>query len=101
MENLMGIEEIKQRYRIRDEKTARRRMREIGALDTRPMLVTESAVTRWEAENIRGKPGQDEMKTTRRRSRGSAETIFGVKPVQPKPGQYISRVRPKAGGKAG
>lgn len=94
MERLLRLEDIMERYGLRDEKTGRKRMREIGAIDTRPMLVPESAVVRWEQEHIRRKPEENEISRAKRRNAGRAEELFGVRPQPPKPGQMISRIRP-------
>ncbi len=97
MERLLTLQDIKDRYKLRDDKTARRRMKEMGALNIRPIMVPESAVMSWEAANRAKKPGEeDEMRSIRKKNAAKQlKQMFNVTPVQPKPGQYISRVRPK------
>ena len=94
MERLMNVRDIMERYGV-NERTARKRMREMGALDVRPIVVPESAVTRWEA----GKACREEgtkAAARKRAARAKVARILGpIQPVEPKPGQYISRVRPK------
>ena len=94
MERLLSVAEIRERYHCND-RTARARMKEMGALQVRPMMVAESAVAAWEAENTGKKESKEERRQTTRRSR--IRDIFPVEPVPPKPGQLISRVRPKKG----
>ena len=100
MERLLTIAEIMERYHFTNERTARNRMRDIGALNTRPMLVAESAVERWEAENIKRRQADEPQVSNRRRNRTKSPLMF-PSPPEPTPGQLISRVRPKPNGKAG
>ena len=88
MDRLYGVEEIMERYRC-GVRTARKYMGEMGQIKTKPMLVTETAIMQWEA---RKQERKEEQKTPARRKKKATMTIV---PVTPKPGQYISRMRPK------
>lgn len=93
MEKLYTVQEIGERYGCND-RTARRYMREMGALNIRPMKVQECAVIAWEARNKLPQPPTAEEKKTRLLTDKQLQKLFMVKPVPPKPGQYISRERP-------
>lgn len=90
MENLYGAEELAARWHC-NERTARERMRRIGAFG-RPMVCRESAITAWEREQeALAAPGIP---------KGGARRRKNVTPIRQgplKPGQIISRIRPKTG----
>lgn len=97
MEKLWSVAEIAERYHIK-ERTAREWMREMGALKIKPMMVPESAVEAWERK--KSEPAEEETTPTiKHRKKKNPLTVFPT-PVPPKPGQYISRVRPKNIGNA-
>ncbi len=89
MDRLYSVEEIMDRYRC-GVRTARKYMGEMGAIKTKPMLVTETAILKWEEK--KQERAEDQQPEPRRRKPKSTMSIV---PVPPKPGQYISRVRPK------
>ena len=91
MEKLYSVQEIAERYGIQED-TARRWMKEMGALKIRPMKVQESKVIAWEQAKT-PQPEEEKPATGRRKKK---QTNLYPTPVPPKPGQYISRVRPKA-----
>ncbi len=96
MEKLMSVQDIRDRYNCND-RTARKYMREMGALDIRPMMVSESAVVAWEARKRMATPAETaEAEARKRMSKKQMLSLFPIEPVQPKPGQRISRVRPKS-----
>ena len=90
MERLMMITDIMERYKC-NEKTARNYMREMGAIKTKPMMVRETAVEAWERRRE-----EESLKKCRRESR-KPENVFNLagRLPKPKPGQIISRQRPK------
>lgn len=90
MEKLYGVPEIMDRYGCA-ERTARKIMREMGTINLRPMKVRESAIEAWE---LKGQEKKQEEQTGRRGRKKSLP--FPSIPQGPlKPGQIISRVRPK------
>lgn len=89
MDRLYSVEEIMERYRC-GVRTARKYMGEMGPVKTKPMLVTETAIMRWEEKKQERK--EEPQPEIRRRKR---KDVLAIVPVPPKPGQYISRVRPK------
>lgn len=92
MEKLYGVEELAQRWHCK-ERTARERMRKIGTIG-RPMMCRESAIVAYE-RSIEEAPAGTRSGSTRRKRRGVIEINQG--PL--KPGQIISRVRPKREGR--
>lgn len=88
MEKLYGVQELAERWHC-TERTARERMRKIGALK-KPMLCRESAIEAWERANTEY-AREPEVKTRRRKNPAPFPVVQG--PL--KPGQYISRVRLK------
>lgn len=92
MEKLYGISEIMERYECK-ERTARKIMREMGTLNLRPMKVRESAIEAWEQK------GREERQAATapggRRGRKAALPFPTIEQGPLKPGQIISRVRPK------
>lgn len=91
MEKLYGVPEIMERYGCK-ERTARNIMREMGTLNIRPMKVRESAIEAWE---LRGREQRESQAQDRRRKK-SVLPFPKVQQGPLKPGQHISRVRPKA-----
>lgn len=90
MEKLYGVQEIMERYGCA-ERTARKIMREMGTINLRPMRVRESAIEAWELK------GQEKKQEEQIGRRGRKKSLpFPSIPQGPlKPGQIISRVRPK------
>lgn len=98
MEKLYTQEELMERWRCK-QRTARDRMREIGTVSQKPALCLESMVEAWErdqAEKARQpkEPPQQE-KTGRRNRKSRAPLPFPTEQGPLRPGQIISRVRPK------
>ena len=92
MEKLYGVPEIMDRYGCA-ERTARKIMREMGTINLRPMRVRESAIDAWELKGREEK--QTDRKQQGRRGRKPALPFPGAVQGPLKPGQIISRVRPK------
>ena len=91
MERLLVIADIMERYQC-NTRTARNYMREMGILKKNPMMVRETAADAWE----RKREQESLQKGARKQSAKPAEMISLVGQIpKPKPGQYISRERPK------
>ena len=90
MEKLYGVPEIMDRYGCA-ERTARKIMREMGTINLRPMRVRESAIEAWELH------GQEKKQEERSGRKGRKRTLPfpSIQQGPLKPGQIISRVRPK------
>ena len=100
MEKLYTQQELMDRWHCKP-RTARDRMREIGVVSRNPALCLESMVEAWEraqAEKARQpKENPQTMPAGRRNSRKGKQALpFPAIEQGPlKPGQLISRVRPK------
>lgn len=92
MEKLYGIQEIMARYGCKERK-ARDIMREMGTLPIRPMMVRESDIEAWEQTSRQRK---EEPVAYGRKARKPVLPFPKVQQGPLKPGQHISRVRPKA-----
>lgn len=88
MEKLYGVQELAERWHCK-ERTARERMRKIGAMG-KPMLCRESEIDAWERANT-----QTAQEPEARPRRRKTIPLFPMAQGPLKPGQYISRVRPK------
>lgn len=87
MEKLYGAAELAERWHC-NERTARERMRKIGGFG-RPMLCREGAIITWERQ-------QEEAAVPQPRQR-KRRNVTPITQGPLKPGQIISRVRPKTG----
>lgn len=88
MERLYTARELAERWHC-EERTARERMRKIGGFG-RPMLCRESAITAWEREQEEiQRPGIPKGGARKRKN------VIRIEQGPLKPGQIISRVRPK------
>lgn len=92
MEKLYSAEDLQARYGC-SLYTAQKYLRQMKHLKIRPPKAYESAVMQWEAENMA--PAAGEAVREKAKKRKPRKPILGIAPVPPKPGQYISRERPK------
>ncbi len=88
MEDLYGVQELAERWHCA-ERTARARMRKIGTIG-KPMMCRESAIAAWERKTEQKPEPEIRQGTARRRS-----NVIQIQQGPLKPGQIISRVRPK------
>lgn len=89
MEKLYGVEELAERWHC-SERTARERMRRIGTIG-KPMMCRESAIAAWERQ-IEQTPAPGIPKGGARKRK---QNIIRIEQGPLRPGQIISRVRPK------
>lgn len=91
MEKLYGVAELAERWGC-TERTARERMRRIGAFG-KPMKCRESAIDAWERHEM-GTPAWMQPPGIPKGGKRQ-KNVFQIEQGPLKPGQFISRVRPK------